>query len=94
MTDRRLEPRPKGSTHGTSAETSPARQVRLQLAAAKAAGTPFDRAWPAALSRVKYPPEHVERQAWLYGLRSTRSHWEAAYQDIEDALGQALTRAA
>ncbi len=60
--------------------------VREHLAEARAAGVPFDSAWPEALAPLRLHEqrrnrvERRERNEWREAFRSTRTAWEAAYR--------------
>jgi hypothetical protein len=52
-------------------------QVRTELAGHRAAGAPFDHAWPAALDQAL---DGDDGQVWLDVLHGTRFAWAAAYE--------------
>jgi len=73
-----------------------AERVRRHLAAARAAGTPFDDAWATALA-VSLPPVEGhpsstavrERREWRHALKSTRGAWEDAYRRVPESRAEA-----
>ena len=57
-----------------------AAELRGLLVTARREGASFDDAWPAAFEALSWSDaSSVEREAWSYGLRTTRKAWALAY---------------
>ena len=65
----------------------PAEVVRRHLAAERAAGAPFDLAWPVALTAALRDVGREEARDWRLALEWARPAFEAAYhgEDAEPA---------
>lgn len=57
---------------------TPPEQIRLTLQRLR--GLPFEKAWPRAIRKVRYPHEKEEREEWKLALRGTREAWRAAFE--------------
>ena len=55
-------------------------QVRFALAGMRAEGVPFDRAWPEAISAVKWPYDTANKRQWRTALVMAENEWRAAYE--------------
>ena len=71
-------------------------QIREHLTDSRAAGIPFDDAWPAAVAAALPPAaavplgERVEITNWEFALRATRDGWRSAfYGEPPSALARA-----
>jgi hypothetical protein len=59
---------------------SPEEQLREHLTRLRRTGVPFDRAWPVAFERVRWPHDTTKRRLAKEILNDTREAWRSAYE--------------
>jgi len=64
--------------------------MRVALAAAKASGTDFDRAWQQAFDGLRRPTDRPMWVAWSEVLNETKPAWRDAYDDVDRRPYRAL----
>lgn len=63
---------------------SPARQMRMMLAAHREEGLGFDLAWRKAWRRIKWPWDTTHRRQWKATLEESKGTWEECYDRVPE----------